>query len=91
MAHFLSSFAKTSSVICLGCLETVTRQSHAVNGCHKTMHQDDNYAQQLASSELSEQEVEQLRQVLDRAKVSIASSEVVDNGHLRVLSFVPSF
>jgi hypothetical protein len=32
------------------------------------MHQDDNYAQQLASSELSEQEVEQLRQVLDRAK-----------------------
>jgi hypothetical protein len=55
------------------------------------MHQDDNYAQQLASSELSEQEVEQLRQVLDRAKVSIASSEVVDNGHLRVLSFVPSF
>ena len=33
------------------------------------MHQEENYVQQLASAELSEQEREKLKQVLDRAKV----------------------
>ena len=35
----------------------------------RSMHQEENYVQQLASAELSEQEMEKLKQVLDRAKV----------------------